>query len=338
MPRAFITGVSGKDLTCDERRFVADERPAGLILFARNIETADQVRSLIAEFKEACGASPVLVMVDQEGGRVQRLRPPIASRLPAAARYSAGYLEDPEQAVDAAWGVARLAAEELRELGFNADCAPVLDLPVPGSHGVIGDRAFAARPGPVVALGRAFARGLMAGGVLPIMKHIPGHGRACVDSHHELPVVDATLDTLRTNDFVPFRALRELPAAMTAHVVYSAIDPDSPASTSRLVTADVIRGDCGFDGLLMSDDLCMKALDGTFRERTRAVLEAGSDLALHCSGILDEMREVAAAAPAMSGPSARRLEAALAITAALPSAFDAEAARARLGMLDGPTV
>jgi beta-N-acetylhexosaminidase len=255
----------------------------------------------------------ILVLIDQEGGRVQRLKPPHWRALPAAAAYGQSYREDPARALRAARAAARLTAADLRGVGINANCAPLLDVPIPGSHGVIGDRAYAAVPEAVTALGAAVADGLMAGGVLPIMKHIPGHGRATADSHFELPVVTATLRELEASDFVPFRKLAALPAAMTAHVLFTALDGDAPASTSRRVTETAIRGAIGFDGLLLSDDLSMKALSGSVAERAGAVLAAGSDVVLACSGDLAESEAVAQVAPPLQGPALTRFERARAV-------------------------
>jgi beta-N-acetylhexosaminidase len=311
MQRAFITGLSGETLTEEERRFVREARPAGLILFARNCREAEQIRALVADFKAAVG--DVLVLIDQEGGRVQRLKPPVARRLPPARAFATMYAADPEAAVRAAYAVSRLVASELTALGINTNCAPVLDVPCEGAHDIIGDRAYGREPATVVALGRAVAEGLMAGGVLPVVKHVPGHGRAGADSHLALPVVDAAAGELERIDFVPFRALADLPAAMTAHVVFSAIDTDAPASVSRTVTQKVIREAIGFDGLLMSDDLSMKALTGSMRSRAEAVIRAGSDLALHCNGNLAEMREVVEGVPKLEGKALERLERARAV-------------------------
>lgn len=331
--KAFITGLEGPELTDAERRFVTEMRPAGLILFARNCIEAGQIRQLVSDFRQAAGTSRVLILIDQEGGRVQRLRPPLASTLPPAAAYAAHHPGDLAAAKSAAYLVARLAADELRAFGINMDCAPVLDVPVPGAHDIIGNRAFGTDVATIVAIGGAFAEGLMAGGIVPVIKHIPGHGRAFADSHLELPVVDASLDTLRSTDFAPFNALGHLPAAMTAHVVYSAIDPQAPASTSFKVTTDIIRGHCGFAGLLMSDDLGMKALSGPFAARAQAVIAAGSDVALHCSGDLGQMREISAAVPDLQGKALARFETALARTETPPLPYDAEAARQTLDRL-----
>lgn len=333
MRKAFITGIAGTTLTVEEAHLVREARPAGLILFARNIKTLGQVRCVIDSFKATVGTEDVLILIDQEGGRVQRVRPPLASRLPPAAAYAAHHSNDVAGALRSAWLVARLLAEELRSFGINCDCAPVLDVPVPGAHDVIGNRAFGNEWRVIAALGKAFAEGLMAGGILPVIKHIPGHGRALADSHLGLPVVTTGRPDLENSDFAPFKALAYLPAAMTAHVVYSAIDAVSPASTSRRVTSDVIRGHCGFDGLLMSDDVGMRALSGSFSERARAVCEAGSDLILHCSGILAEMRDVAQAAPELAGKSLARFERCLATTRGVLQPFDAVEARSVLARL-----
>ena len=329
MRASLIIGVAGLTLTGDERRLLARSRPAGIILFTRNIASADQTRALVAEVKAAVESEQTLVLVDQEGGRVQRIKPPLASLLPPAAAYLAHFEGDLTAAADAARSVARLLADELRSLAINTDCAPVLDVPVPGAHGIIGNRAFATNVNDIIALGRAFAAGLMDGAILPVMKHIPGHGRALADSHLELPVIDATQATLETSDLVPFRALADLPAAMTAHVVFKALDTAAPASTSRHVIEEIVRGRCGFAGLLMSDDLGMKALSGSFADRTRAVLTAGSDLALHCSGNLEEMTAVAGAAPPMQGIALQRFETAFAVTTRTPVPYD----RAKAGAL-----
>jgi len=266
----------------------------------------------------------MLVMVDQEGGRVQRLAAPHWPRYPAA-RCFCERAPDLDEAKAAARLCARMLAHDLHELGFNTSCAPVLDVPSPGADNIIGDRAYAEEVESVIALGGAVAEGLLAGGVLPVMKHIPGHGRAMADSHLALPVVDTRLPELEAHDFAPFRALRHLPVAMTAHVVFTAVDPDAPVTVSKKAISDVIRGAIGFDGLLMSDDLSMRALAGTMSERTHAALEAGCDLALHCNGDMDEMAAVAAASPALEGDALRRFETALA-QLRTPEPFDREAA------------
>lgn len=311
MLSAFITGLAGLALTADERDFLARTRPAGVILFARNVATAEQVASLIAACRAAVGTSDILVLVDQEGGRVQRLRPPHWRKLPPAAAYGKLADRDPSGAATTARLAARLVADDLRALGFNCNCTPVLDVPVQGAHDIIGDRAYGATPERVAHLGRAVAEGHLDGGVLPVIKHIPGHGRATADSHLALPVVATSREELMRTDFEPFRRLADLPVAMTAHVVYTAFDATEPASTSRAVTRDVIRGAIGFGGLLMSDDLSMRALSGSLGSRAGAVIAAGSDVALHCNGGLAEMVEVAGAVPQLLGDSKRRFEHAL---------------------------
>jgi beta-N-acetylhexosaminidase len=313
MPSAFITGLAGPALLDAERCFLASARPAGVILFARNCVAHDQIRRLIADSLDAIGSADTLVLIDQEGGRVQRLRPPLGRVLPPAASLGALYAEDPAEACRLAFLVSRQNAADLRALGINTNCAPVLDLPVPGAHAVIGSRAYGAAAPQVAALGAEVAAGLMAGGVVPVMKHIPGHGRAGADSHHDLPVVDTPRATLEATDFAPFRALAHLPAAMTAHVLFSDIDRTQPASTSPVVTGEIIRAAIGFGGLLMSDDVSMKALAGPMRARAEAVLAAGADLVLHCNGDLAEMEAVAAASPLVSGTSRSRLDTALAV-------------------------
>ncbi len=241
------------------------------------------------------------MLVDQEGGRVQRLAEPHWPRYPAARAFARLRDADRERAKQAARLCARAMAHDLHALGFNTTCAPVLDVPVPGADNIIGDRAYGDNIESVIELGGAVAEGLLAGGILPVMKHIPGHGRAMADSHLALPVVDTPLDELQASDFAPFRALRHLPMAMTAHVVFTAIDADAPVTVSAKAIDEVIRGFIGFDGLLMSDDLSMQALSGTLEERTRASLAAGCDLALHCNGKMEEMTTVAMASPPLEG-------------------------------------
>lgn len=332
--RAFICGCSGPVLTRDEVRFLKDSAPWGLILFARNVENPDQVRTLIAEFRAAVGReAPVLI--DQEGGRVQRLCPPQWRSYPPAARFGDLHAIDEPAAEEAARLNARLIGEDLARLGIDIDCLPVLDLRLSETHDVIGERAFHSDPRRVAALGRASCEGLMASGVVPVVKHIPGHGRATADSHLELPEVAADADTLRAEDFEPFRQLADMPVAMTAHIVYKAFDPQRPATLSAAIIGEVIRGEIGFDGLLMSDDLSMGALTGTMRARAEASFEAGCDMALHCNGRLEEMAEVAEAAPALAGRAAERAAAALA-AAGVVAEFDEAAAWERLcGLLAG---
>jgi beta-N-acetylhexosaminidase len=330
MLSAFIAGLAGPQLGAREAALLREARPCGVILFARNVEDPDQVRRLTGDVRTAIGADDILVLIDQEGGRVQRLKPPHWRPLPPAAAYGRLYQRDAQAALHAARQAARLTAADLAALGINTDCTPVLDVPVPGSHDVIGDRAYGTDPQQVAALGRAVAEGFMAGGVLPVIKHIPGHGRATKDSHHDLPVVAASRSDLDASDFAPFRALADMPAAMTAHVVFTTIDADAPASTSARVTKDIIRDAIGFDGLLMSDDLGMRALTGSIAERAAAVLAAGSDLALLCSGDAAETESVAAAVPALQGTAQARFANACAVFRQ-QTAFDVAEAEARLG-------
>ncbi|GGD87108.1 beta-N-acetylhexosaminidase [Aureimonas endophytica] len=308
--KAWIAGCAGKRLSADEKAFFADERPFGFILFGRNIGEAGELRDLIAELKEIGGRATTPVLVDQEGGRVQRLRPPLAPSYPPAAVLGALHAAEPEAAERAAWLTGRLFAFDLAAYGFNFDCLPCLDLHVGGATKAIGDRAYAAAPDVVARLGGAAARGLAAGGLTPVMKHLPGHGRATMDSHLHLPRVEATRAELSASDIQPFRALNDLPAAMTAHILFKDIDATAPTTLSAIVIEDVIREEIGFDGLLMTDDMSMKALEGDMGELSRRAIAAGCDLALHCNGDMAEMRKVAGAVPELDGKAALRAEAA----------------------------
>ncbi|BBK30884.1 glycosyl hydrolase [Allostella humosa] len=299
-------GCAGTSLSGQEAAFFAEARPLGFILFRRNIETPDQVRRLTAALRRSIGNPQAPVLIDQEGGRVARLRPPHWPEFPAARRFGDAWARDPERAVEAVRANSRLLAATLLPLGITIDCMPVLDLPVPGSHDVIGDRAYSDDPMAVAQLGLAAAEGLLEGGVLPVVKHIPGHGRAGVDSHLELPVVAAPEAELMERDFAPFRALRYMPLGMTAHVRYLALDAARPATLSPVVLGEFVRDRIGFAGLLFSDDLSMQALPGAIEERAAACIAAGCDVALHCNGNMDEMVRVAAAVPAMSRHAARR--------------------------------
>ncbi len=307
-----ILGCSGKALLPEEASFYADHRPWGFILFARNIGEPDQISDLVAALRESVKRPDAPVFIDQEGGRVQRLRPPVAPNYPAGSAIGALYRQDRQAGLRAAWLLARLHAFDLLRFGINADCLPVLDVPIEGASDVIGTRAYGKDPESVTALGRAAAEGLMSGGVLPVMKHIPGHGRAFSDTHFELPTVDTPIEELRAHDFAPFRALRDLPMAMTAHVIYSAIDPDSPATTSAKVVEEIVRGEIGFDGLLMSDDTSMKALSGDFPEKAAAILAAGCDMVLHCNGVMEEMKGIVSKVKPLAGRSLERANRALA--------------------------
>src|SRR6516164_658190 len=329
--RAFITGLAGATLTRAERYFVQEAAPFGLILFKRNVTTPDALRHLVDEFRAAVGRqAPVLV--DQEGGRVQRLGPPHWAAYPAGAAYGAVFDRDPETGRRAARLGGRLIANDLAQLGIDVDCAPVADVPAADADPVIGDRAYGADPAKVAALAGAFAAGLMQGGVLPVLKHLPGHGRAMADSHQRLPVVTADRATLDAVDFAAFRPLGGLPLGMTAHVVFTAVDPVAPATTSANIVKDVIRDSIGFNGLLMSDDISMGALSGTLSERTEAAIAAGCDVVLHCNGAISEMLEVAAAAPVLQGDAARRADAALAVRKR-PEPLDVTASREQFAKL-----
>ena len=329
--RAFITGIAGAALTTAERHFVQEASPLGLILFKRNVTTPDAMRRLIAEFRTAVGRhAPVLV--DQEGGRVQRLGLPHWPIYPPGAAYGAVFDRDPDAGLRAARLGGRLIANDLVQLGIDVDCAPVADVRAVGADPVIGNRAYGSDPAKVAALAGAFAAGLMEGGVLPVLKHLPGHGRATADSHQRLPVVTADRATLDGTDFAAFRPLCDLPLGMTAHVVFTAVDPVAPATTSANIVKHVIRDSIGFTGLLMSDDISMGALSGSLSERTRAAIAAGCDVVLHCDGVLSEMVDVAAEAPALAGAAARRAGAALAARKP-PAPLDAAASRAELAKL-----
>jgi beta-N-acetylhexosaminidase len=295
--RAFITGVSGPELSAEEREFVRIERPWGFILFKRNIDTPEQVIRLITELRVEVGEPDAPVLIDQEGGRVQRLGPPHWPLYPPGAVFGVLYDIDPVLGLTAALLSARLIAADLIETGVTVDCLPLADVPVAGADAVIGNRAYGTEPAKVAAIARAVTDGLQQGGILPVLKHIPGHGRATADTHFRLPEIDTSRSELERTDFAAFQPLADLPMAMTAHVVFSALDPAHPATTSATIIEQVIRGVIGFQGLLMSDDVSMNALSGSIAERTRAIFAAGCDMVLHCNGKLDEMREVARETP-----------------------------------------
>jgi beta-N-acetylhexosaminidase len=327
-----IYGCRGTELLADERGFFSEAQPWGFILFGRNIATPGQVRMLVEALRDCVADERAPVLIDQEGGRVARLQAPHWKARPAAARF--GKLRQSSVAVarESTYLNARLIAHELCELGINVDCTPVLDVPVEGADEVIGDRAFATDPLTTIELGRAVIEGMLEGGVLPVMKHIPGHGRAGADSHKALPRVEASAKELSATDFVTFRSLNHCPMAMTAHVVYEAIDPQRPATTSPKVVRDIIRGEIGFDGVLISDDLSMEALSGSLSARAKAALFAGCDIVLHCNGSLDEMHEIATEAKPLEDLPLRRTHAALARLSP-PRPFDVMAGEARLAEL-----
>ncbi|HEX3364564.1 beta-N-acetylhexosaminidase [Phenylobacterium sp.] len=326
---AAILGCSGPILLAEERTFFRRVKPWGFILFKRNVETPDQVRALVDALRDTVGRPDAPVLIDQEGGRVQRLGPPHWGRYPPGRAFGDLSGNDPLVRREITRLGARLMAHDLAALGINVDCVPVLDVPDPSGHEIIGDRAYGNTAEEVALLGRAAAEGLIAGGVLPVIKHIPGHGRAMADSHLELPMVDASFEDLDSRDFAPFRVLSDMPMAMTAHVIYSAIDRKRPATTSRKVMRRVVRGAIGFDGLVMSDDLSMKALSGDFAERAATSRAAGCDVVLHCNGDMAEMKPVVKAAGELKGRAAVRAKAALARLAKTPEPFDAAEARAR---------
>src|ERR1700761_8436343 len=330
--RAFITGVSGPELSAAEREFIRSERPWGFILFKRNIDTPDQVTDLVLQLRTAAGNLEAPVLIDQEGGRVQRLGPPNWPVYPAGAVFGTLYDIDPTLGLEAARLSARLIADDLIQLGVTVDCLPLADVPVEGADAVIGNRAYGTEPAKVAALGRAVTEGLEQGGILPVLKHIPGHGRATADTHFRLPEVDTPKAELERTDFAAFQPLADLPMAMTAHVVFSALDPAHPATTSATIIHQVIRGVIGFQGLLMSDDVSMNALAGSLAERTRALIAAGCDMVLHCNGKLEEMRNVARETPELTGKALERADRALA-SRRQPQPFDRQAARARLDAL-----
>lgn len=319
-----ILGCAGKTLSREEIRFYRGECPWGFILFARNVSEPEQIRDLVAEMRDCVERPDAPVFIDQEGGRVQRLRPPLAPDYPAAAAIGALWRDDHDAGERAAWLIGRLHAFDLSRYGLSADCLPVLDVPVEGASDVIGTRAYGKEPDSVARLGRAVAEGLMAGGVLPVMKHVPGHGRAFADTHFELPRVDASLDELRRHDFEPFRRLAHLPAAMTAHVVFNAVDPENPATTSGRVIEEVIRGEIGFDGLLISDDTSMKALSGDFPTKAASILAAGCDLVLHCNGVFEEMAGIASRTKGLEGKALERANRALAVIGERDEAREAD--------------
>ena len=325
--RAFIAGCLGTSLNPDERAFFREARPWGFILFRRNTQSPEQVAALTADLRETVGwHAPVLI--DQEGGRVQRMGPPHWPAYPPARDFLR--INDPVQQREIVRLSARLMAHDLKAVGIDVDCLPVLDVPVAGSHDVIGNRAYAHDPDIVARLGRAAAEGLLAGGVLPVIKHMPGHGRAMADSHLALPLVDTDIETLRTQDFRPFRHLADMPMAMTAHVVFTALDKKHPATVSRKIVREIMRGELGYDGLIMTDDISMKALSGGFAAKSRAAIRAGVDVVLHCHSVMDEMVAVAGAVPEMTGARGRRAAAALGRIQHEPEPLDVDGVRTQV--------
>jgi beta-N-acetylhexosaminidase len=332
--KAMILGCSGPVLSADEIALYRAERPWGFILFARNLMEPQQIRDLVASMRDAVGRADAPVLIDQEGGRVQRIRPPMIEKYPPAAALGALYDADREKGLRAAWLMSRLHAFDLMQLGITVNCLPVLDVPVEGASNVIGDRAYGYHPDIVAAMGQAAADGLKAGGMLPVMKHMPGHGRGMADSHHDLPIVTTSLAELDVHDFAPFRAMKGEAMAMSAHVVFTAIDPERPATTSPKVIEEVIRERIGFKGLLISDDSSMNALRGTLGERAADIVAGGCDIVLHCNGLMEEMKAVVQQVPILTGQRLERARAAEQAFSA-PDGQDEQALRSEFRSLLG---
>ncbi len=309
--KSVILGCSGLSLTPEEMAFYRERQPWGFILFGRNIGDHQQIADLVAQLRACVPGRHAPVLIDQEGGRVQRIKPPLTQKYPSGADIGALYRQDRDKGLRAAWLMSRLHAFDLVRYGIDVDCLPVLDVPVEGASDVIGSRAYGYDPVAVAEIGQAAADGLMAGGVLPVMKHMPGHGRGFADSHHVLPVVDTCLAELEAHDFAPFRAMRNILVGMTGHVVYTAVDPEYPATTSRKVIEQIIRGHIGFDGLLLSDDSSMNALQGDLGQRAKAISANGVDIVLHCNGDMDEMQAVVDNVPLLEGRAKLRADAAI---------------------------
>lgn len=338
MTKAFVSGCAGVTLTQDEIAFFREADPWGLILFARNVDSQDQLHALTSAFREAVGRADAPVLVDQEGGRVQRMKPPNWPKYPAPKLYGDLFQSDPGKGERAAWLGARLIASDLIEVGITIDCLPCLDVRFPDTVDAIGDRSFSGDPDVVTRLGQAMIDGAVAGGVLPVIKHIPGHGRAQVDSHLELPRVDADIAALKSVDFRPFKALSGVSLGMTAHIIYTEIDPETAGTQSAKVIQDVIRREIGFEGCLMSDDISMKALGGDYVERSRKIIAAGCDIVLHCNGEMSEMIAVAEAVPDLAGVSAQRCATALDGLKPPEPGFDLAAARDEFRDITGLTM
>jgi len=334
-PLPVIFGFSGTTLAAAERKFFSECNPFGFIVFQRNCQHPDQLRWLIKELRQAVGRADAPVLIDQEGGRVARLQPPAWSKHPAARLFGAMYEKDADWGAEAIELYARLVANELVQLGITVICAPVVDLFVEGASNAIGDRALSRKPAVVAVLARILAETFLANGVLPVIKHIPGHGRLNVDPHLVAPVIEASRAELESDDFVPFALLKDLPIAMNSHSIFTALDPDAPASLSAAITDDIIRGVIGFDGLLLSDDLNMQALHGKPADLARRALAAGSDVALHCNGKLEEMKEVAAALAPMNEESWTRWNYAQGVVTLPDGTYNPAADSARLDVLLG---
>ncbi len=334
MPSALIYGCRGLYLTEPERDLFAAADPLGFILFARNCRDPAQLADLVADLRVCIGRDDAPVLIDQEGGRVTRLGPPHWRTPPAAARFGEIAAVDLTRGIEATQINARLMANDLAALGITVNCAPVLDFGLSGTTPAIGDRAISDDGQIIAAIGRAVCAGLLAGGVLPVLKHVPGHGRALIDSHLDLPRVEADIKRLRQTDFTPFTDLADMPIAMTAHIVFAALDPEAPATQSRIVIAQTIRGEIGFDGLLLSDDISMEALAGTIVQRAHLAWDAGCDIVLHCNGSLEEMSDLANSAPEMNEANLKRwARAQEVVKAAKDNHVDSEAMAVRLSQL-----
>ncbi len=301
-----LLGCAGTKLTDEEASFFASANPFGFILFARNVQTPEQVRALTASLRRAVGREDAPVFVDQEGGRVARLRPPHWPSQPAAGDIGNLYAQDKKAGREAMRVQAETTARFLREVGIDGNCAPVLDLSVSGASPIMGDRTLSADPEAVAELGRIAVQTYLANGVMPVIKHMPGHGRVKVDPHEVLPFVDTEAQILEAWDFVPFRLLNDAPIGMNCHVVFRELDPQNPVSLSRRVHDKILRGKIGFKGLIFSDDLAMKALDLPLAERGKRALEAGADVVLYCPGVLEDSRAFCEPLPDMGGKALRK--------------------------------
>jgi beta-N-acetylhexosaminidase len=331
-PLAVIFGCASTSLSVEEKSFFKQSNPLGFILFARNIESPDQVRALVNDLRDCVGRKNAPILIDQEGGRVQRLKPPHWRDVPKPGTFATLHESDADVALEAAKLNARLIASDLHDLGIDVNCLPCIDIAQDDSHEFLHGRVSGKTPEQSIALGRAVCDGLLAGGVMPVIKHIPGHGRAKSDSHHELPRILASSDDLHAIDFAPFHGLRDIGWGMTAHVIYEALDNANPASTSLMITQNIIREHIDFDGFLVSDDICMNALSGTMAERTNACLDAGSDAILHCNGEMAEMIEVAQTDRRLNISARNRFDRGRAMIHT-PQTFDKEEGLARLGAL-----
>lgn len=331
--KSLILGCAGLQLSDAEIDFYAEQQPYGFILFARNVETPDQVRHLVQQLRSSVGRPDAPVLIDQEGGRVQRLRSPHWFEARPFGFFGTLYKTDPKVAREALALTTRLIAADLLALGVTVDCTPCLDLSLPKTAAAIGDRAFAADPTVVAELGALVAEEMIRAGILPVIKHMPGHGRGTVDSHHELPLVTASREALGGTDFAPFKALAHLPWGMTSHIVFDQIDPEFPATQSAKVIEEIIRGDIGFDGLLLTDDLNMNALSGTLADRAARALQAGVDIVLHCSGKMPEMQEIAPVCSVLSEKALSRIAATNQVFDRPAQSLDPNADLARLSVL-----